>query len=114
MNEPQSLGSTGSAFGAKVGADGRAIVAQIGAGTDKTSNPDSDRSLSVDFPDRGDSYPVQWLRQIKDQTSRVQHLAYLAGFSQVPSGVLEAAEATRAANVSDELTLHRVWWLLRQ
>jgi hypothetical protein len=110
----QRLDMAMRAIGAKLGADGRDIVAQIGPGTDTTSNPDADRSLAVDFPDRGESYPVQWLTQIKDQTSRVEHLAYLAGFSQVPSGVLEAAEATRAASVSDELTLHRVWWLLRQ
>ena len=102
------------AIGAKLSADGRPLLAQVAPGTKKPTQPNVDRSLSADFPDRGDSYPVQWLTQIKDPTSRVEHLAYLAGFSQVPDGILEAAEQTRAANVSEQLTLRRVWWLLRQ
>lgn len=110
----QRLDMAMRAIGGKLDADGRTIVAQIGSSTDRTSNSRAERSLSNDFPDRGDSYPVQWLTQIEDQRSRVEHLAYLAGYSRIPNGVFEAAQATRAANVSDELTFHRVWWLLRQ
>jgi hypothetical protein len=102
------------AIGNKLDAEGRPFVAQIGNAPEKSGNTkDSSKSLSMDFPYRADSLPVQWLSSIKDEQSQVEHLGYLAGVDRVPSRVLEAAEAMRAASVNNELTLHRIWWLMR-
>ena len=109
----QRLDMAMRAIGSKLGVDGQEIVAQIAPGTNKSNNRGSDRSLAADFPDRGDAYPVQWLTQIKDADGRVEHLAYLAGHSQIPKGVTAVAKATRDAGVSEPVTLHRVWWMMR-
>lgn len=101
------------AVGSRLGVDGQDIVAQIAPGNDKSNKRGSDRSLAADFPDRGDAFPVQWLTQIKDADLRVEHLAYLAGYSQIPKVVADAAEATRAASVTEPVTLQRVWWMMR-
>ena len=102
------------AIGNKLDAEGQPFVAQIGNTADKSGNSKgASTALSVDFPYRAESLPVQWLMSIKDEKSQVEHLGYLAGVSQVSSDVLKAAESMRAAGVNNELTLHRVWWLVR-
>ena len=70
-------------------------------------------SLSADFPGRASDLPVQWLTLIEEEKSQVEHLGYLAGMSDVPGNVLQAADLMRARDISTELMLHRVWWLLR-
>jgi hypothetical protein len=107
------------AAGAKLNADGSPIVAQLAGSPDepRAVKPDSAArtaaaALAADFPRPTNSLPVQWLASIEDQTSQVQHLAYLAGLSQVPDGVLETADLMRKAD-GNSTALHRVWWMLR-
>lgn len=98
--------------GASIDADGQAFVAQIGENGNSNSKSADVDNLAEDFPRRATSVPVQWLSRIQDHRSQVEHLAYLAGLSQVPNSVAQAAEVTR--KVEDDTTaLHRAWWLLR-
>jgi hypothetical protein len=56
---------------------------------------------------------VQWLTSVKGFDNRVEHLGYLAGLNQLPADVREAASAIKKSQqISEELALHRVWWLL--
>lgn len=77
-----------------------------------TSKTRSGRTVPIDFPTHAESLPVQWLGAIDDYEMRVQHLSYLAGRTQVPETVWDAAEAMREAEIDETLTLQRIWWLL--
>ena len=66
----------------------------------------------VDFPDRADGLPVQWLSSIEDRQNQVDHLAYLSGLTNVPEGLRPAISAMQK-EADWNLALHRVWWLLR-
>lgn len=80
-----------------------------------TSKGTGQRSLDDDFPiGGGDELPVQWLRLLPEQDSRVDHLAYLAGFDELPEGVRDILELTKEVSQEDQnLILQRVWWMLR-
>ncbi len=113
----QRLDQAKRAIGVKLDSDGRPFVAQLGNAGESSGSPNRDagtsNALSTDFPQGAKSLPVQWLESIKDEKSQVEHLGYLAGLNQVPANVLAVVDETRAANVSNEQTLHRVWWMLR-
>lgn len=104
------------AIGGKLDQDGRPFVAQLG---DAGAKPSGDATvknqpLAVDFPVRGESLPVQWLTLIDDEQSQIDHLGYLAGKEDLPQSVQDAITAMQAdEEVSKELLLNRVWWLLR-
>jgi hypothetical protein len=102
------------AIGMKLDADGRSFVAQISNTPDGSAGTSgSSKSLSVDFPYRADALPVQWLNSIKDPQSQVEHLTYLAGIDRAPDQIAKAAESMRAEDVDNNLTLHRIWWMVR-
>lgn len=101
------------AIGAKIDVDGRPFVAQVGNASQKGSVRLVEKSLSADFPARASELPVQWLKLIKDERSRVDHLAYLAGMSELPANVQDTVEAMHEAEVDPSLLLHRVWWLVK-
>lgn len=101
------------AIGAKIDVDGRPFVAQVGDSTQKGSVRPAEKSLSADFPARASELPVQWLKLIEDEQSQVDHLAYLAGMSELPANVHSAVEAMNEAEVDRSLLLHRVWWLVK-
>ena len=65
------------------------------------------------YPYKANGLPVQWLVGIDDYQSRVDHLGYLAGVTELPDAIHEASDAIRKANRSEELALQRVWWLLK-
>lgn len=68
---------------------------------------------SAGFPVAAKDLPVGWLESVKGYGQQVEHLGYLAGFSELPTDVRQAADAMKSADgISDELALHRVWWLL--
>ncbi len=65
------------------------------------------------FPIAAGDFPVQWLASVKGFENRVEHLGYLAGLNRMPSEIAEAADAmNNSADISEQLALHRVWWLL--
>ena len=66
------------------------------------------------FPDRASGPPVQWLARIDSYESQVNHLGYLAGMSEVPRPVMDAATAIHEGSANKSLALSRVWWLLGQ
>jgi hypothetical protein len=66
-----------------------------------------------DFPSRATSLPVQWISNIDSERSQIEHLGYLSGMSQAPEKFIDAAEAIRGADEDWQLTLQRVWWLVR-
>ena len=97
--------------------DGQKLLAQLGeAGTAARSNSSArtGNELPADYPTRVASLPVDWLASLKDPESQWEHLGYLAGRSDLPESVRETAELMRKAGVSEELLLHRVWWLLQR
>ncbi len=109
-------------IGAKIdGVTENSILAQgTGEASQGAEKPIKNRPVAgADFPWQASTLPVQWLSAIKDEQSQVQHLGYLAGMSDVPESVVEAAKAIRAADVGgdtsdgDKLSLQRVWWLVR-
>ncbi|QDT09177.1 hypothetical protein [Planctomycetes bacterium K23_9] len=103
--------------------DGSELLANIGtsiasdAGSRK-ADAARDNSMShslddVDFPSKASQLPVQWLSSIDSYQNRVQHLGYLAGQSQLPDAILQAADVLHEGQADDNLALHRVWWLIR-
>ena len=92
------------------------VLAQ-GAGNAPPAN--TNPSLSIrpekggDFPGKASSLPVQWLSNIDTERGQIEHLAYLSGMSEAPQRLLETAEAIREADDDWQLTLQRVWWLVR-
>ncbi len=65
------------------------------------------------FPITAGDLPVQWLTSVKGFDNRVEHLGYLAGWNEVPQEVRVAASAMEnSRQISEELALQRVWWLL--
>ncbi|MDC0295394.1 hypothetical protein OAL35_00905 [bacterium] len=105
-------------IGAKLDSLDVPIVAQAtgvnGKGAYKPSSTKPE-SLDDDFPTSGEGLPVQWLTLISNPDDQTKHLAYLAGYDQVPETVLAAATAMKKANPDDrDLLLQRVWWLLRR
>ena len=100
------------AAGAKLSTDDSPIVAQIGNDTNSGAAKSTAKPLAADFPATAKSLPVQWLDSIEDPKSQIEHLAYLAGMSEVPEEVFVVANESETA--SDRSTaLHRVWWMLR-
>ncbi len=81
--------------------------------TEKPKKPKELASTANGFPDHADGYPVQWLGSIPSLASQVEHLGYLAGRDRLPRDLQPLAKAMQDAEVSPELTLHRVWWLLQ-
>ena len=100
------------ATGAELNTKGNSIVAQIdGKNAAGNTQPDSN-NLAADFPGPSKTLPAQWLARIEDETSQVEHLGYLAGMSEVPQGILDAADTMRTAN-GNPTALTRLWWTLR-
>jgi hypothetical protein len=66
-----------------------------------------------DFPGRATSLPVQWISNIDSERGQIEHLGYLSGMSQAPEKFIDAAEAIRGVDEDWQLTLQRVWWLVR-
>lgn len=109
------------AMGGKLDQDGRPFVAQI-QGSD--ANPPearpaerldaSNKPLAADFPVRAESLPVQWLNLIEDPQEQVDHLGYLAGMDPLPEKLKSViARMQEDDQLSRELMLNRVWWLVR-
>jgi hypothetical protein len=104
------------AIGGKLDQEGRPFVAQLGDAGAKPSGDAAGKNkpLAVDFPVRGEALPVQWLTLIDDEQDQINHLGYLAGKRQLPKSVQDAISAMQAdEEVSKELLLNRVWWLVR-
>ena len=102
------------AIGAKIDLNGRPFVAQVGAASDGETDKGMPAStLSSDFPARANSLPVQWLKLIEDEQSRIDHLGYLAGMSDLPPNISGAVDAMHAAKLDSNLLLHRVWWMIK-
>ncbi|MEM9645479.1 MAG: hypothetical protein AAF989_10830 [Planctomycetota bacterium] len=86
----------------------------------RKENTDSRREIETrDFPILGGSgtdqneYPVQWLRSIDTERSRLEHLCYLSGLTGVPKSVVEANEAMTQGQIEEPLRLRRLWWMIR-
>ncbi len=69
--------------------------------------------MGGDFPGRAASLPVQWIANIESERGQIEHLGYLSGMSRAPEKLVEAAEAISQADEDRQLTLQRVWWLVR-
>ena len=104
-------------IGVKIDATNPAFVAQANNSSSTPSrNGVKDKTLSVkdDFPTNGEQLPVQWLKLLPLQQSRLDHLAYLAGYDDLPSEVRELVEMMEEDTEKDRnLTLQRVWWMIR-
>ena len=104
-------------IGVKIDATNPAFVAQANNSSSTPSrNGVKDKTLSVkdDFPTNGEQLPVQWLQLLPLQQSRLDHLAYLAGYDDLPSEVRELVEMMEEDTEKDRnLTLQRVWWMIR-
>ena len=66
----------------------------------------------ADLPTRDQPFPLTWLDSLESFDERIDHLAYLAGHRELPEAIRESVRRMRQAELSDELILHRVWWLL--
>lgn len=66
----------------------------------------------ADLPTRDQPFPLSWLDSLESFDERIDHLAYLAGHGELPDAIRESVRRMRQAELSDELILHRVWWLL--
>lgn len=105
------------ALGGKLDSMNTPFVAQ--ADESKKERPGSTKrkeldSVHDDFPTTGNELPVQWLRLLPEQDSRVKHLAYLAGFDDLPEGVEAIRQLmTETSEEEQNLVLQRVWWLLQ-
>jgi hypothetical protein len=117
----QRLDQAMRAMGIKLDQDGRPFVAQI-QGSD--ANPPearpaervdaSNQPLATDFPVRAESLPVQWLNLIEDPQDQIDHLGYLAGMDSLPDNLKSViARMQEDDQVSRELMLNRLWWLVR-
>jgi hypothetical protein len=97
----------------------RSLLAQIEVQTTKESSAvfDSARSKSLpfswDYPDRLTVMPATWLETIDDESQRMRHIAYLDGYSELPTEVTDAAAEMKKANLSESLRLSRIWWLMQ-
>ena len=102
------------AIGASLDQNGRPFVAQLGSpvGTMRPKVEAGRNALADDFPSPSETLPVQWLRRIEDLDRQVEHVAFLAGMSDVPDSVLGVARRMQAAD-GDGTALHRVWWMVR-
>ena len=96
---------------------GKSFVAQASDSTGNQKRKDKQPAtplINDDFPTDGSSLPVQWLRLLSEQDSRVNHLAYLAGLDQLPASIGEVVEVMdNETNEQQNLVLQRVWWMLR-
>ena len=98
--------------------EGDTINAQADGSAGGSTGGSSKQPRMVDdtsggFPIAAKQPPVQWLGSIKGFDQQVQHLGYLAGLNEVPEQVRQVAGAMKKSDqISDELALHRVWWLL--
>lgn len=94
-----------------------AFVAQADNSTGKPPKANRNTTatfLDDDFPTASDTLPVQWLRLIQSQDSRVDHLAYLADLYELPKEVADVVQVMDKETVEDQnLLLQRVWWMLR-
>lgn len=94
-----------------------AFVAQADNSTGKPPKANRNTTatfLDDDFPTASDTLPVQWLRLIQSQDSRVDHLAYLADLYELPKEVADVVQMMDKETVEDQnLLLQRVWWMLR-
>ena len=96
---------------------GKSFVAQASDSTGNQKRKDKQPAtplINDNFPTDGSSLPVQWLRLLSEQDSRVNHLAYLAGLDQLPASIGEVVEVMdNETNEQQNLVLQRVWWMLR-
>ena len=86
---------------------------EVGSKKRKNTDPANQAIEGFDFPAKAHELPAQWLSSIKSYDSRVAHLGYLANQTQLPRAVTEASAVLRETNRDDQLTLQRVWWLIR-
>jgi hypothetical protein len=57
---------------------------------------------------------VQWLNLIEDPQDQIDHLGYLAGMDSLPDNLKSViARMQEDDQVSRELMLNRLWWLVR-
>lgn len=100
--------------------DGERLLAQLaptvkrarpGGGSGEADRPEADLA-EVDLPTRDQPFPLSWLGSLGSFDDRVEHLAYLAGHGELPESIRESVRRMREAELSDDLILHRVWWLL--
>lgn len=54
-----------------------------------------------------------WMDKLPDFDSRLEHIANLAGLSDVPEEVQVLASQMRGAGLDDALILQRIWWIIR-
>ncbi|TWT54154.1 hypothetical protein Pla22_17890 [Rubripirellula amarantea] len=101
------------AIGAKLESSDRELLAQLGDNSESLGSGGAVNTLAWDFPDRADGPPVQWLASLDDLNSKVEHLCYLAGHTQVPAVVDRCVSAMQDAKLNDATLLHRVWWMLQ-
>ena len=111
------INEVGRAIGAKLTKDDEQIVAQFESSSAKYYKPitafESARLNISDLPIRETTPPVQWLNLIDDDESQIDHLAFLAGFSDAPGPIHRLAAEMRKADIDKALLLHRVWWILQ-
>lgn len=93
------------------------LNAQANANVDSGSSTHKDPSPSPTYglPTDDEHFPVHWLASLDGFDSQVQHLAYLAGNSRVPDAIAQAATTMeKSSEITKELALQRVWWLLQK
>lgn len=101
-------------IGAKIDNVNSVLAQPNGVGGSKPA-PKLRPKVGSDFPGKASDLPVQWLSSIESESSRINHLGYLAGLNRVPDELVQAAKAIRESDQdkNEALTLQRVWWLVR-
>lgn len=117
LSVKQRVDQVTRAMGTTLNSGNPSFVAQANDSTGKplkTNRNTTATFLNDDFPTASDTLPVQWLRLIQGQDSRVDHLAYLADLYELPKEVADVVQVMDKGTVEDQnLLLQRVWWMLK-
>ncbi len=118
--QQSDLPQTGSADG------GAAVLAQpLGTSDSDTYDGSQPKKRSVTpqaklspamlagLPLRATIVMPAWIVELPDFDSRLDHIAHLAGLSDVPNEARELAGQMQEAGVDEALILQRIWWIIR-
>ncbi|TWT74391.1 hypothetical protein [Allorhodopirellula solitaria] len=75
--------------------------------------PEPSPAMVAGLPVRATIVMPAWMGKLPDFDSRLEHIANLAGLSDVPEDVKTLASQMREAGVDESLILQRVWWIVR-
>lgn len=78
-----------------------------------TEMPKPSPATVAGLPVRATIVMPAWMDKLPGFDNRLEHIANLAGLSEVPEEVQVLATQMRVAGLDETLTLQRIWWIIR-